>query len=255
MPLSGLEALAIAATGFFMGAINNLAGGGGALGIVAFEEFAGMPPKEADINLRPAGIAIGLSGYLGYVSRGTRVPGRAWLLGLVAVPGAVLGSLLAIELPTWVLQATLATILLVVLQQQLFPRPGPATIHEASLWRSALWFTWMGAHLGFVQVGAGLLTMLALTRLGARDLLWINAVKAAVVILTSSASVIYFAAHGRIDWIPALCLAAGAAAGSFLASRWSVDRGHGAVRVAVLVITVGILIRLLWQLLDTGPLR
>lgn len=247
MPLSVLSGAGIAATGLFMGWINNLAGGGGALGIVAFEEFLGMDGKAADINLRPAGFAIGLSGFLGFRTRGQEVPNRAWLLGLVAVPGAILGSFLAVELPAWVLRATLATILVVVLWQQLSPRRNAVRTSEAPFVQSVLWFTLMGAHLGFVQVGAGLLTLIALTHLGARDLIWINAVKSAVVILTSTASVGYFAAHGEIEWAPALCLAGGAGVGSFLASRWSVDKGHAGVRAMVIGITVVVLLRLLWQ--------
>lgn len=247
MSLTALSGVAIAATGLFMGWINNLAGGGGALGIVAFEAIGGMDPKAADINLRPAGIAIGLSGYLGFRTRGQAVPNRAWLLGLVAVPGALLGSFLAVELPTWTLRATLAAILLVVLWQQLSPsRTAPRTT-PAPFVQSVLWFTLMGAHLGFVQVGAGLLTLIALTHLGARDLIWINAVKSAVVILTSTASVGYFAAHGQIDWAPALCLAGGAGMGSFLASRWSVDKGNAGVRLMVIGITVAVLLRIAWQ--------
>jgi len=247
--LTVLSGAGIALTGLFMGWINNLAGGGGALGIVAFEEFLGMDPKAADINLRPAGMAIGLSGYLGYRSRHQNVPAKAWLLGLVAVPGALLGSFLAVELPAWALQATLAAILIVVLWQQLSPHRDEPRTKPAPFYLNLVWFTWMGAHLGFVQVGAGLLTLIALTHLGARDLLWINAVKSAVVILTSTASVGYFVAHDAITWGPALCLAGGAGIGSFLASRWSVDKGHAGVRIMVIGITVVVLLRLLWQVL------
>jgi hypothetical protein len=42
-------------------------------------------------------------------------------------------------------------------------------------------------------------------------------------------------------------LALGAGLGSFVASRWSVDKGHGAVRVVVLLICVAVLVRLGFQ--------
>jgi uncharacterized membrane protein YfcA len=245
--LDALHAAAIAASGVFMGWINNLAGGGGALGIVAFEELAGMDAKSADINLRPSALAIGTAGFLGFRSRGTAVPARAWWLGTVAVPGSLLGSYLAIELPVWILRSTLAVILLLVLWQQLSPRRLVPRKTEASFATTLAWFTLMGAHLGFVQVGAGLLTLIALVHLGARDLIWINSVKSAVVILTSAVSVGYFTLHGQIDWPPALCLASGCAVGSFLASRWSVDKGSAGVRWMVIAITVAVLLRLAWQ--------
>jgi hypothetical protein len=55
------------------------------------------------------------------------------------------------------------------------------------------------------------------------------------------------ATSGEVAWLPSIALAAGCGAGSFAASRWSVTRGHGAVRSVILGITVLILIWAVWS--------
>ena len=71
----------------------------------------------------------------------------------------------------------------------------------------------------------------------------------AILTLTSLTSATVLAVSGAIDWQPALWLAAGAALGSALASRWSIRRGHGAIRAAVLVICLLVVARLASQLI------
>ena len=54
--------------------------------------------------------------------------------------------------------------------------------------------------------------------------------------------------HGAVNWEPALWLAGGSAAGSFTAARWSVSRGHGAIRRVVVLIAILALARELWMI-------
>ena len=62
--------------------------------------------------------------------------------------------------------------------------------------------------------------------------------------MTSTTSLAF---TGEVVWGPAVALAVGCGLGSFLASRWSVRRGHRAVQVVVLSICVFVLLRLLFK--------
>ncbi|MBL9077651.1 MAG: sulfite exporter TauE/SafE family protein [Planctomycetes bacterium] len=230
-----LAAVVTVAAGVAMGAINNVAGGAGVLGLLAFEYAWHLPLDVANPSTRIAAIAIGGFACLGFLRAGRRMPGRAWLQGLMALPGAILGSHLALGLPPLWFRGYLAAVIALLLWQQLRGRNEPAA-RPRPAWLAALGCFVIGLHMGYVQVGTGLVATLVLAQAYDRDLLAVNAAKSILVIVTSIGSAASFAWVGAIDWAPALWLAAGAAVGSYLASHWSVAKGTAAVRRVVVVI-------------------
>lgn len=248
---SPASVLILLGIGLAMGAINNLAGAAGGLGLIGLELAGGLDPSRANASLRLGAVAIGLSGWLGFKTRHQAVPARAWLYGAMTIPGAVAGALAALALPIWVLRAALLVILLAVMYQQLRPQTSTAAPGAgARPWTAPLWFALVGAHMGFLQVGTGLVAITALTALHSRNLVEVNAAKMALVICSSITAVIVMATSGEIVWLPAIALAIGCGIGSFAASRWSVDRGHGAVRVVLLTVTTLILVWVVWELVS-----
>lgn len=248
-----LDAVLILGLGLAVGWINNLAGAAGALGLIAFDYLLGMTPMEANASIRPSALAIGLAGWIGFLSKQQRIPPRMWGYALLTVPGAIFGSMLVREEFQLLFQLTLAALLLIVLRQQLRNKRGEtaaAVQREATpLWLLLLLFTWLGAHMGFVQVATGLVSIFILSMVHSRDLVQVNAAKMAFVIVSALTSNATLAVADKIVWGPALTLAAGAGIGSFLASRWSVRKGHGAVRVFVIAICVTVLIHIGFEIL------
>ena len=121
-----MEILALAITaiaGVAMGAINNVAGGAGVLALLAFEHLHGLPLSLANPSSRVAAVAIGTFSFLGFWRAGRRPPPRAWLQALLAVPGALLGSNLALQLPDLAFRGYLAAMLVLLLRQQLKAAP------------------------------------------------------------------------------------------------------------------------------------
>src|SRR5262249_5828768 len=116
-----LAILITAVAGTAMGWINNLAGGAGVLGLMAFEDVCGLPHAQANASMRLGAVCVGLFSYAGYRQAGQRVPLRVWLQGLWAVPGAWFGSWLALHLPDLVFWLYLAVVLGLLLVQQLRP--------------------------------------------------------------------------------------------------------------------------------------
>ena len=247
-----MDLLPIALTivaGVAMGAINNVAGGAGVLGLLAFEYGFGMPLLTANPSTRLAAVAIGSFACLGFVRAGRPVPRRAWLQGLAALPGALLGSHLALALPPLAFRSYLSVVLVLLLWQQLRRRRPTAHAPRSAFLATAGCFL-IGLHMGYVQVGTGLLATLVLAQAYDRDLLAVNAAKSVVVIVTSIASAGTFAVTGSIVWVPALALAVGAGFGSYFASHWSVARGSDAVRRVVVVIAVLTLLEQLRQIVS-----
>ncbi|HEB52569.1 MAG TPA: sulfite exporter TauE/SafE family protein [bacterium] len=233
-------------TGVAMGAINNVAGGAGVLGLLAFEYAFDLPLAAANPSTRIAAVAIGSFACLGFVRAGRRIPPRAWGDALCALPGAWLGAKLAVGLPDLVFRLYLAAIMLLLLRQMLRPIHPDATPLPRAL--RLLGCFLIGLHMGYAQVGTGLVATLVLAHAYERDLLAVNTVKAVVVIVTSLTSATEFAWLGAIHWTPAIALAGGAAAGSYLASHWSVHKGADAVRRVVVGIAALTLLEQLRQI-------
>lgn len=248
-----MDTALILLAGLAMGWINNLAGAGGAIGLIAFAHCAGLDPVQANASLRLSAMAIGGMGLIGFLSGRQKIPAKMWLYGLLTVPGAVIGALGVVHTPAWIQQLGLAVLLTAVLAQQFWRGSAPPEERGARtptpLWLMLLLFTWLGAHMGFIQVATGMVAIFVLGHVHSHDLVRVNAAKMVLVLCSAIASNITLATTGKIAWGPAALLAVGAGIGSFLASRWSLKKGHGAVRIIVIAICIVVLAHLGWQLL------
>jgi uncharacterized membrane protein YfcA len=114
----------------------------------------------------------------------------------------------------------------------------------------------IGVHMGFAQIGTGFLCALVLLSSYSKDFIEANVAKSVVVITSSIASLTGFVLAPMlfesqppvISWGPAVALAVGTATGSFLASKWTVNRGSSSVQRFVFVIAVLALIEQLVQI-------
>lgn len=251
-------ALLTVVAGVAMGFINNLAGGAGIFALWAFQYACGLPLAMANPSSRPGAVGVGVFAWLGFWRAGVVPPRRTWRLAAYAVPGAFAGNLLALQAPDLWFRGYLAVVLLVLLVQQLRHRQSTGT-PTTPRWLGPLGCLLIGVHMGFAQIGTGFVATLVLLTTYDRDLLAVNAAKAVVVITSSIASLLGFVLAPLlfasqppvIAWGPALCLAVGTATGSFLASRWAVDKGARSVRRVVISIAA---LSLLEQLVQIGRL-
>lgn len=249
-----LIAVLLFAAGVAMGFINNLAGAGGAIAWVALVELGGLPDDAANVAMRPAALAIGLLGLLSFRASGKHPPRRAWLYGLAALPGALLGALLAVELPKLMHQCALLAVLLLLGWRLYGPRGGASAEGPVAAPRPLLGvslFALAGLHMGFVQVGTGLVVMAALHTVHSRDLIAVNAAKMPVIVMSATVAVATLAWRAAIPWAEAVSVAVGAGTGSFLAARWSITKGSKAVSRVVLVVMVAALGWVAWQIRGT----
>ena len=248
------EAILLMVAGIAMGFVNNLAGAGGLIGLAALDLVSGLGSATvANASLRPAAVGVTVAGVFGFLSKGRTIPRRAWAWGLATVPGAVGGAYLVVGLPPWAYRGVLIAVVSLLIVQQLLPRKprteDRAPVAQRSLVGTMVLFTLVGLHMGFLQVAAGLLSMLAIGHAlrdpkASADLVQVNTAKVAMLSVASITSTCCLATTGAIAWRPAVWLAVGAAIGSFAAGRWSVRKGHGAIRIVVLAVCALVLLRL-----------
>ncbi|GDY00852.1 hypothetical protein LBMAG49_01810 [Planctomycetota bacterium] len=247
------------AAGVAMGAINNVAGGAGVLGFMAFERFCGLPFDIANPSTRPGAVGVGIFAWLGYLRMGLRPESRAWRMGLIAMLGAICGVLIEAQRNEVLFRSYLAIVLLLLLIQQLKKATtGVAPQRAWPPWATLLGSLLIGVHMGYVQIGTGLMATFVLQATYSRDLVATNVAKAAIVILCSIASVAGFALepwlHPEravvIAWVPALWLALGTAFGSYFGSKWTVKNGKEAVKKVVVGVALLSLGDQLWHLVS-----
>ncbi len=244
-----LPALALVlAVGVVGGFLNTVAGGGSALTMPVLI-FLGLPSSVANGTVRVAILLQNLTAVAGFRGKGHFEPALGLQLGLPALAGAVVGSRIAVDVPDAVFNAVLAGVMVLVLVS-IFVKPKPAGERVAPaqppagsrrILLMAIFFA-IGVYGGFIQAGVGFLIMSSLIFLSGYDLVRINAVKVAVILIYTVAAVVVFLLNGKVAWGPGLTLAAGNVVGAWLGARFSVAGGERWIRVflvvAVLVMAV-----------------
>ena len=224
------------------GFLNTVAGGGSALTMPVLI-FLGMPSSVANGTVRVAIMLQNITAVAGFRSKGHFEPALALQLGLPALAGAVVGSRIAVDVPDAVFNAVLAGVMVLVLVS-IFFKPKPADGQGAveppagsrRLLLMAIFFA-IGVYGGFIQAGVGFLIMSSLIFLTGYDLVRINAVKVAVILIFTVSALTVFLLNGKVEWGPGLTLAAGNAAGAWIGARFSVAGGERWIR-AILVVAV-----------------
>ena len=80
-----------------------------------------------------------------------------------------------------------------------------------------------GLYGGFVQAGVGFILIAALAAGLRYDLVRTNALKVVCTALFSVASLSVFIATGRVEWVPAIILAVGMTAGSYVGVKFALN--------------------------------
>jgi uncharacterized membrane protein YfcA len=238
-----LPALALVlVVGVAAGFLNTVAGGGSAL-TMPMLIFLGLPSSVANGTARVAIMLQNLTAVAGFRSKGHFEPALGLQLGLPALAGALVGSRIAVDVPDAVFNAVLAGVMVLVLVS-IFFKPKPADGQGSAepptgsrrILLMAIFFA-IGVYGGFIQAGVGFLIMSSLIFLSGYDLVRINAVKVAVILVYTVAALTVFLLNGKVEWGPGLTLAVGNSAGAWLGARFSVAGGERWIR-AILVVAV-----------------
>lgn len=236
----------LAASAFVAGVINSLAGGGTLLTYPALLA-AGISPIHANATSTVCLVQGSLAAFWGYRKKLT---GDGRLLAALAAPsliGSALGAFILLRLsehsfalvvPWLILGATLLFLLADRLRRLRSSRPEAQMSGRRLLLLIAVQLL-VAVYGGFFGAGQGILMLATLGLAGMRDLDRMNGLKNfAAAAINSIATAMFIAGH-RVEWRPALLMAAFAVAGGLVGAHGAQRVGQRTARRAVIVIGFG----------------
>jgi uncharacterized membrane protein YfcA len=233
----------------FVAAFLNTVGGGGSLFTVPILTFLGLPITSANATNRVALLVQNFFAVGGFRSKKVVLPWPYSLyLGLVTLVGGVLGALLASRIEDEIFNKVFAGVMVVAVFLIIFnpKKPiGAERLTPKSQIIGSICFFFLGIYGGFIQAGIGFLVLAVLNLVNNLNLVTSNYVKVFSAIVYTAASVVVFAIEGKIHWATGGILSIGMAAGGWVASRWSVDKGEVWIK-RVMIVTIIILAIKLW---------
>jgi hypothetical protein len=246
----GPEVLALLVLAAFVaGFIDSIAGGGGLLALPAIL-LAGAPPVTALATNKLQGMFGTASAAIHYARAGQvslrSQAGPALIAGLAA--GA--GSLLAAQLPAETIRAALPVLLIAValyfgLRRGLNDQDRAERIRPRTFNATAV--PGLAFYDGVLGPGTGSFYMLAFVSLRGHGLLKATAHTKLLNFASNVGSLLVFALVAPIWWPVGLAMGAAQFAGAQVGSRLAVRVGAGLIRPLLVVVSVALALRLLWQ--------
>jgi uncharacterized membrane protein YfcA len=232
--LAWWQLLALLVAGLVAGTINTLAGGGSLL-TLPLMLWIGLPAPVANASNRISLIFQNISGTANFHRSGRLHWPTVMLLAACALPTALLGAWVAIDVDErWFRRILVAVLLVSIAVVARGRRHGGELAVPRERVKLALWFVAVGFYAGFIQAGLGFALLALLHGVGQLDLVRSNAIKVTVVLICQLGALAVFALAGSVNWVAGLALAAGSASGAAIAVRLQVKKGSAWVRRIVL---------------------
>jgi uncharacterized membrane protein YfcA len=240
------------------GLIDAIAGGGGLLTVPALLT-TGLPTPLVFGTNKGASV-FGAAAALWRFSRARLVDGRlARVLFPLGFVGALVGAALILLVDPKLLRPVVLVLLLAAGGVVAFVRPpqraAPSEARTRSLAKAGLIAVAIGAYDGFFGPGTGTFLILAFVALLGHTLQEASADAKVVNFASNLAAVILFATRGVVVWKLSLPMAVGQFVGGSIGAHLAVKGGDRVVRRVVLVVVVGLVARLAYDLASTGGSR
>ncbi len=232
--------------GLWAGTQNALAGGGSFITLPALIA-AGLDPKLANITstmaLFPGQITTGWAGR-SLVAGAERLSFRT--LAIISFIGGIGGAVLLLYTPTRTFSVMVPWLVLAATGLFAWSTYGPkpkASSEPPPAWVSAIIQSIIALYGGFFGGGAGIMTLAALTlaRMPVRNAAGTKNVLLSLANLSAAA---VFAVSGKVAWLHALVIGAGAMAGGYLGARALKVLPERFIKTGVIVIGVALTIAL-----------
>ncbi len=222
---SWVEISILITAGILAGIVNTMAGSGTIFTFGAML-YLGIPITLANTTNRVGVICQNIAAIIAYIRNGQ----YSWKdlkleFFLPTFLGAILGGVLAIEIPEWWLNLV-ASIVMLLLLPSMFK---DVSWNLAGIIPSNKWFCYplfflIGLYGGFIQIGIGILLIVAISMYAQLSLLEANLNKLVIILTYTIPVTIFFAVKGMILWVPALLLSLGQIIGAYvtgvISNRW-----------------------------------
>lgn len=249
MDLGTLELAVLILAGLAGGFINVMAGGGSVITIPVMI-LLGVPGPVANGTNRLPILVQNISASLTYLRHGIPHAGLMVSLSLCAIPGAIVGALVGVQISNEAFNLVLACVMGGILLLMLTGTGStpPATIHmplTRRLWGHALMIA-AGFWGGFIQIGMGFILLPILNRVIGLDLVSANIHKVFIILTYTVSALWVFGSQLELLWWVGAVMAIGNGLGGWLGARLTLAGGERIVRWAVIVAIAGMIVKLIW---------
>jgi uncharacterized membrane protein YfcA len=256
--LSATGLVALIVVGLLAGFINTVAASGGTVAVPAMIEL-GLEADLANGTNRLSAMSSSLTATWRFHQAGV-IP---WPVTLrLSIPvgfGALLGALAASQLNARGAELAVAASLLVVLVL-LLARPSRwlAASTEAPVLRDSLLLSitlgGIGFWSGFISLGSGSMTLMALVLIGGQSLREANVVKVVLRLISSGLALLIFLWRGQVLWVWAVPLAVASSVGALIGSKVALGEQASRWIYNTLLVVIGAEVIRLGLRLDPDPL-
>ena len=241
----------IVAVGIVGGFLNVVAGGGSLL-TVPVMVFLGMPGPVANGTNRIGILAQNITSVITFARSGFRDFKLSLSLAACAIPGAVVGALIGVQLEGAWFNRSLALIMLGVMLIMHFDLGSTARAQDhqptrRQLLHGHLLMVGVGFWGGFIQLGVGFIIMPVLNRVMGLDLVRTNMHKVFIVAVYTVVALFIFASQLELLWIIGIALAVGNSIGGYLGTRFAIQSGERMIRLVLNFVLVVFVIKLLFD--------
>jgi hypothetical protein len=246
--VTGLEELAVVATGLVAGIMTSTVG---VASLLSFPVLlaVGLPPVVANASNTIGMTPAGLTGSFGYRSELREHPVvTATIIGTCAL-GSVGGAALLLALPPGVFEAVvpwliLGTCLLVGAQpgitRWLRKAEGAAPPHERTRLSpvTTVFSTVVGVYGGYFGAGSGVMMMAVLGFGSNLDFRIVNALKTLAILASNLVASVIFVFVADLDWLAIVLLASGSIVGGYVGAH--IGRRLNPTALRALIVLVGV---------------
>ncbi len=242
-----IEILLLVGIGILTGFINIMAGGGSTL-ILPVLIFLGLDPSLANGTNRIGLLSQNLFGILSFKKENVSQVKLSAKLGLVTLPGAIIGAFYATKIEGALFQKILAIVMIGIVITMLIPNSKKfikEKITEKLPWTIYPIMFGLGFYGGFIQVGIGFLLMISLHRVLQLSLLYVNLHKVFIVLIYTIPALIIFIITGNVSWFHGISLAIGTGIGAWWSAKVAVKKGEKVIKGFLILVIIIMSIKLL----------
>ncbi len=232
----------LAAAGMLATVINVIAGGGGMIVLPALIAL-GLPADVANGTYRLGVVTQSAAGSAALHGHGKLDTSQLVPIMIPTITGAVLGALLATQIPRELLKPIMLVTMVVMAGLILFrkqtliaPEGPPLAPRETP--RAYLGLFCAGVYGGFIQAGVGFLLLGVLAGTLRHDLVSANAIKLVVTLAFGMVALGIFVWAGQVSWSPAIVLAAASIVGARLGVKVMLKVPAAALRWVVFLCVI-----------------
>ena len=234
-----LKLLLLFGIGSLAGFTNVMAGGGSAITLPALI-FLGLDGSIANGTNRFGILIQNFSAILSFRQEKYSEFKMSLKLAVFALPGAIAGSIIAVNISDQLFENILGYIMIGVIISMIFRRSNKRKNQNESLDHNS-WLIYpamfgAGLYGGFIQVGVGFVLMASIYHLMRISLVRVNMHKVFIIFIYTIPALLVFILTNNVNWKLGLVLAAGYASGAWWSAKVSVKKGEGIIRIVLIVI-------------------